>query len=162
MPSEPTKEENYMATLIGIATHAYSKAPITIHQSIQVSLKSGLENDYRGQQNPKAQVTLLSANVWDSICQSLNTSLDWTERRANLLINDLDFSEGQALIGQQIQVGTLLLEITAETDPCQRMEALCPGLKNALTPNWHGGVRCQVLKEATIQLGDQVHFLKRR
>ncbi|VAW49286.1 hypothetical protein MNBD_GAMMA04-1739 [hydrothermal vent metagenome] len=160
MRSERTKEESYMAKLIGIATHVHSKAPITKHQSIQVSLESGLENDFRGQQNPKTQVTLLSAKTWDNICQSLNTSLDWSERRANLLIDDLDFSEGKALIGQHIQVGKLLLEITAETDPCERMEQLCPGLKNALTPNWHGGVRCQVLKEGGIQLGDNVYLLK--
>ena len=150
-----------MPKLIGIATHEQSKGPIKKHQSIQVSLTTGLENDYRGQLNPRTQVTLLSAKTWDTICQDLNTALDWSERRANLLIDDMDFSAGEALIGQQIQVGKVLLEITRETNPCSRMEALCTGLKEALTPCWNGGIRCQVLKEGTIQLGDKIQLLKR-
>ncbi len=150
-----------MPKLIGIATHAQSKGAITQHQSIQVHLKTGLENDYRGQCNPRTQVTLLSAQTWERICQTLDVKLDWSERRANLLVDDMDFSEGDALIGQQVQVGKVLLEITAETDPCARMEQLCPGLKEALSPDWNGGIRCKVLKEGTIQIGDKIQLLKR-
>jgi len=150
-----------MPKLIGIATHAQAKGPIVQHQSIQVHLKTGLENDYRGQFNPHTQVTLLSAQTWNRICQALGTTLDWSERRANLLVDDMDFSEGDSLIGQQVQVGKVLLEITAETDPCSRMEQLCTGLKEALTPNWNGGIRCKVLKEGIIQIDDKIHLLKR-
>ncbi|MCF6298304.1 MAG: MOSC domain-containing protein [Thiomicrorhabdus sp.] len=150
-----------MPKLIGIATHKEPKGAIIQHQSIQVHLKTGLENDYRGQCNPHTQVTLLSAQTWNHVCQTLSVTLDWTERRANLLVDDIDFSEGNALIGQQVQVGQVLLEITAETDPCARMEQLCTGLKEALTPTWNGGIRCKVLKEGIIQIGDKIHLLKR-
>ncbi len=149
-----------MPKLIGIATHSCSKGAISKHQSIYVHLKSGLEKDYRGQLNAQTQVTLLSAKTWRRVCQALNTTLDWSERRANLLIDDMNFSEGRQLIGQRIKVGPILLEITAETDPCERMEQLCKGLKKALTPNWSGGVRCKVLKEGKIKLGDPVQRLK--
>jgi len=148
-----------MPKLIGIATHAFSKGPITQHQSIDVNLESGLANDYQGQKKPHAQVSILSEKMWLKACEEVNTHLDWIERRANLLVDDMDFSS--ALIGQQIQVGSILLEVTAETDPCARMDELQLGLKKALTPDWRGGVRCKVLRAGTIQLKDKVHLLKR-
>lgn len=148
-----------MAKLIGIATHPCSKAPIEQHQTIAVSLEGGLENDFQGQKNPKTQVTLLSQKTWDNVCNSLDISLEWIERRANLLVDDMDFSA--AMIGQQIQVGKVLLEVTRETDPCARMDALHPGLKAALTPDWAGGIRCTVLREGTIKINDPISVLKR-
>jgi len=148
-----------MTKLIGIATHPESKAPIIQHQSIYVSRENGLENDYQGSKNRRTQVTLLSLKSWDKACDLAGTELDWSERRANLLIDDIEFDE--SMIGQQVQIGSILLEITAETDPCDRMEALAPGLKAALTPNWYGGARCKVLREGQIQLGDKVSLLKR-
>ncbi|VAW49581.1 hypothetical protein MNBD_GAMMA03-346 [hydrothermal vent metagenome] len=95
-----------MPKLIGIATHTHTKGPIIQHQSMLLHLKTGLENDYLGCCNPRRQVTLLSAKTWNNICKNLGTTLDWSKRRADLLVDDMDFSEGKALIGQQIQVGT--------------------------------------------------------
>ncbi|WP_373017044.1 MOSC domain-containing protein [Thiomicrorhabdus sp.] len=148
-----------MAKLIGIATHSTSKGPISTHEHIHVSKESGLENDYQGARRRETQVTLLSYKRWQEVCKQLGADIDWTERRANLLIDDMDFDE--SMIGQQVQVGSVLLEITKETDPCARMEALQPGLKQALTPNWYGGARCKVLREGEIKLDDNVSLLKR-
>lgn len=148
-----------MIKLIGIATHPASKAAITTHQQISVTTESGLENDFQGQRRQQTQVTLLSQKSWDLACSEVGANLDWTQRRANLLIDDIEFNE--AMIGQQIQVGGVLLEITRETDPCQRMDDLFPGLKAALTPQWRGGARCMVLRTGLIKVGDSVHLLKR-
>ncbi len=148
-----------MAKLIGIATHPASKGSITTHQQIAVTIEAGLENDYQGQKRQKTQVTLLSKKSWDQANAEVGVELDWTERRANLLIDDFEFNE--AMIGQQVQIGSVLLEITRETDPCQRMDDLQPGLKAALTPNWRGGARCMVLRPGVIKIGDSVHLLKR-
>ena len=35
------------------------------------------------------------------------------------------------------------LEVTGETDPCERMEEIQPGLFQALAPGWRGGVTCR-------------------
>lgn len=148
-----------MAKLIGIATHQASKGAITSHLQIEISTEAGLENDYQGQKRQQTQVTLLSKKNWDQVCSEVGVTLDWTQRRANLLIDDIDFNE--AMIGQQVQIGGVLLEITRETDPCQRMDDLHPGLKAALTPEWRGGARCMVLRAGMIKIGDQVHLLKR-
>lgn len=148
-----------MAKLLGIATHAESKGAISTHQHILVSVDKGLENDYRGQKDPQKQVTLLSKATWETVMAEIGEPIDWTQRRANLLIDDMAFNE--AMIGQQVQVGTVLLEITCETDPCSRMLALNPKLKAALTPDWRGGARCKVLRGGQIYLGDAVNLLKR-
>ena len=148
-----------MAKVIGIATHPASKGAIMTHQQINVSAEAGLENDYQGQKRQQTQVTLLSKKSWDQACSEAGVALDWTERRANLLIDNIEFNE--AMIGQQIQIGSVLLEITRETDPCQRMDELHTGLKTALTPEWRGGARCMVLRPGMIKIRDSVHLLKR-
>lgn len=147
-----------MTKLISIATHLKSKAPITTHERIFVT-ENGLSNDYQGQKNSATAVTLLSQKSWLKACHEVNAEIDWSERRANLLLDDMEFNA--ELIGTQIQVGAVLLEITQETDPCMRMEALASGLKKALTPNWRGGARCRVLRGGEIQIGDSVTVLKR-
>ena len=148
-----------MAKLIGIATHTESKGSISSHEDIFISLETGLENDFQGKQNPNTQVTLLSLQSWQRACKECLTEIDWTERRANLLIDDIEFAS--SMIGEQVQIGDVLLEITEETDPCNRMEALQPGLKTALTPDWRGGARCKVLRQGHIKIGDKVTVLKR-
>jgi MOSC domain-containing protein YiiM len=148
-----------MAKVIGIATHSVSRGEITTHQQVSITTEAGLQNDYQGQKHRQTQVTLLSKKSWDQSCADLGIILDWTLRRANLLIDDIEFNT--AMIGQQIQIGGVLLEITQETDPCQRMEEVYAGLKTALTPEWRGGARCMVLRPGVIKTGDSVHLLKR-
>jgi len=148
-----------MAKLIGIATHKESRGCITSHEEIFVSLENGLEGDFQGQKNQNNQVTLLSLKSWQKACKECLTEIDWLERRANLLVDDMEFSD--SMIGEQIQVGEVLLEITKETDPCSRMEELQPGLQTAMVPEWRGGARCKVLRSGYIRLGDKITILKR-
>ncbi|MEA3404640.1 MAG: MOSC domain-containing protein [Pseudomonadota bacterium] len=148
-----------MAKLIGIATHTASRGPITEHQTIKVTKESGLKDDYQGAKRRSTQITLLSLKSWQTACNEVGADIDWTERRANLLIDDIDFDE--SMVGRQIQIGEILLEITRETDPCSRMDDLHQVLKQALTPDWRGGARCKVLREGRIKIGDRVQLLAR-
>jgi MOSC domain-containing protein YiiM len=45
-----------------------------------------------------------------------------------------------------------------ETDPCERMEKLAPGLRAALTPDWRGGVCTMVLAGGEIAIGDEIRI----
>ncbi len=148
-----------MTKLIGIATHSESRGLISTHKTIKVLEQTGLEGDYQGHINPQYAVTILSLNSWQDACEECGAEIDWSERRANLLVDHVDFNT--EMLGQQIQIGKVLLEITAETDPCSRMDQLQPGLKQALTPNWRGGVRCRVLRAGSIEIGAAVTLLKR-
>ncbi|BFM04912.1 MOSC domain-containing protein [Halioxenophilus aromaticivorans] len=122
--------------------------------SCQVTRSSGLERDLRGKPG-KRQVTLLSRPAWRTACQELDREgLPWTTRRANLLIEGLEF--GPEDVGAIVEVGKLRMQITRETDPCHRMDEQAPGLKQALTPDWRGGVCCRVIEDGTVRLGDAI------
>ncbi|BBP45836.1 molybdenum cofactor biosynthesis protein [Thiosulfatimonas sediminis] len=149
-----------MAELIGIAVHQQSRGAIQKLTQAQLNPHNGL-GDYRGAKNPRTSVTLLSLHSWQAALAETDDffaqEIDWIERRANLLIDAIEFSN--AMIGRRLQIGEAILQITCETDPCSRMDSIAQGLKKALTPNWRGGARCQVIHAGKIECGEQVQWL---
>jgi len=61
--------------------------------------------------------------------------------------------------GARLRIGGAVLEVSCETDPCERMDSQHPGLREALTPDWRGGVSCRVLEAGEIATGDAVESL---
>ena len=141
-----------MAKVIGIARREKLRGEIEIIDSVYVDEKTGLAGDIRGTALNR-QVTLLSKNSWNDVCNELDAQIPWTYRRANILIEDIDFIQRS---GYEIQVGEVLLEVTRETDPCPRMDEQFEGLTEALMSNWRGGVCCNVKKGGNIKLGSKV------
>ncbi len=139
-------------TIAGIARRSASRAPMELISSCQVTCCAGVDRDLRGKPG-KRQVTLLSRPAWRTACKELDREgLPWTSRRANLLIEGLEF--GPEDVGAIVEIGKLRLQITRETDPCQRMDEQAPGLMAALTPDWRGGVCCKAIQDGTVRLGD--------
>ena len=137
--------------VLALATREKSRAPMREHQAIRVTRERGLEGDSRGKPNSR-QVTLLSEKQWRQACNELSEALPWTYRRANILVSDVEFSED--MLGKEIQIGTLVLKITGETDPCPRMDEQHQGLTEALRLYWRGGVCCRVLEDGDIAVSD--------
>ena len=77
-------------------------------------------------------------------------------RRANLLLDGVVFSAQD--VGKSVRIGEVILKITQETKPCSLMDELHQGLRNALTPDWRGGVCCKVVEAGSIQVGDHVEI----
>ena len=119
--------------LLDIAFRPKSKALMQTKVQSMVSKVAGVEHDFRGKPG-KRQVTVLSLEQWKLACNEVGILLPWTIRRANLLVEGVNF--GPHMVGQQIKIGQLILLITRETDPCPRMDAQHQGLTQALTPNW--------------------------
>lgn len=142
-----------MMELAGIAIRKKSRAPMLALQDCELSVERGLVGDFRGKPG-KRQVTVLSEEAWLRACHVVGHELPWLTRRANLLVRGLEFSAQD--VGKVLCIGTVKLQITRETDPCQRMEDVQPGLKNALAPEWRGGVCCRVLAPGQIAVGDAV------
>lgn len=146
--------------LLGIARRGRPRAPMETIESVQVTVAAGVEGDYkgvrRGTSTGQRQVAVLPIEGWRDACAELGRELRWTVRRANLLVEGLDLKE-QA--GARLGIGRVLLEITGEVDPCERMDAQAPGLTRALEPAWRGGVSCRVLRDGTIRIGDPIDFL---
>ena len=144
-----------MGRLVGIARREEKRAAMETLESAEVREESGVANDFRGKPG-KRQVTLVSASAWAAVCEELGQEIPWTTRRANFLIEGINFPKRS---GDVIEVGGVRLLVTMEVDPCSRMEEQVAGLKQAMTPDWRGGVACTVLKGGTVRLGDDVAVL---
>lgn len=125
-------------------------------QEALVTPQRGVEGDFRGRPG-KRQVTVMSRESWARACAELGADLPWMTRRANLLVSGIEF--GPAAVGSTLQLGDLVLQITCETDPCERMDQALPGLRAALDPDWRGGVCCRVLAGGEIVIGQRVDLL---
>ncbi|AKH41420.1 MOSC domain protein [Croceibacterium atlanticum] len=130
--------------------------------SVFVTASAGVAGDHRGalasmKKVPKRQVSLIEAESWAAALADIHGDLDWWNSRRNLLVSGLRIPRE---IGTRIAIGgTLVIEIMDECEPCERMEALLPGLRAAMTPDWRGGFLGRVVKDGEIAVGDEIRIL---
>ncbi len=123
------KFSEHMGILAGIARHDRPKGAMETRDVAEIAPGEGVRGDFRGALKPgrnKREVTMMAIEDWRQAADEVGKPwLDWFDRRANLL------TEGVALPrtpGARIRIGEdALLEVTGETEPCERMEALSPG-----------------------------------
>lgn len=142
--------------LIGIAWRPKRRAPMQTVDSIDISLEAGVVGDHKGAKFKRRAVTILAREVWETALADLGQGdepLDWTARRANLLIEGVRLPRA---IGATLRIGPVLLEVTYPTTPCARMDEARAGLRKALHPEWRGGVTCKVVEGARVAVGDDV------
>jgi len=144
-----------MGALKGIGYKLKKYEAVVTCEEAFVGLLTGVAHDVRGHPG-KRQVTVLSEEAFNEACAELGAALPWTIRRANLLISGINLENSK---GKSLEIGDVVLEITGETDPCYRMDEQFEGLKDALQPNWRGGVTCRVVSEGNINLGDEVNLV---
>jgi MOSC domain-containing protein YiiM len=145
-----------MGHLLGIARREKKRATMETLDSVRISADAGVAGDSRGKPGNR-QVTLLSARDWRAACEDLGRNIDWTTRRANLFIGDLDLPKAP---GHIIVIGDVRLKTTIEIVPCSRMDEQEDGLTDALKPDWRGGVGCEVLEGGMIAVGDPVEIIE--
>lgn len=149
----------------GIARHDKPHGPVETLGRISVTAAEGVHGDIRGavastKTTRKRQVSLIEAESWAAALDDLGLAPEarppWQSRRANLLVEGLRLPREA---GKVIAIGaSLRIETTIETEPCERMDALLPGLKAALMPDWRGGVCGRVLTDGEIAVGDEVRI----
>ena len=140
-----------MGQLLGIARVARKLAPLIPLKEARVTVTGGIDGDFRGAKAGR-QITVLFRESWDAACKELGQELPWMARRANLLVEGVVTPRE----GGRLRIGSLVLEVTQETQPCQLMDKARQGLRAALRPAWRGGVCCRVVEGGTIRVGDQV------
>lgn len=153
--------------LQGIARHDRPRGPMETVDHVAVSAAEGVHGDFRGakaamKKTRKRQVSLIEAESWEAALDDLGVPeherLAWWNRRANLLVAGLRLPREA---GRIIAIGaTLRIETTVETEPCDRMDDLIPGLRGALSPDWRGGVCGRVITDGDIAIGDEVRIEK--
>ena len=63
-----------------------------------------------------------------------------------------------ALVGAVLQVGNAQILVTGPRDPCEKMDAIAPGLRRLMNYGKQG-VLGRVLKSGTIRVGDNITIL---
>jgi len=143
-------------TVVALARCLVKRGPMELLKQARISLDKGVEGDPRGHKKGR-QVTVLSREAWEAACADLGRPLDWTTRRANVLVEGVDLAFTKH---QRLRIGEVLFTIAMQTQPCFLMDEFEPGLKQALKPEWRGGVCCAVLTPGTIHIGDKVEVLE--
>ena len=146
-----------MPELKGIAVAPKIMEAMQAVDRAEVSVEAGIEGDARGRKR-RRQVTVLFEDDWKDAVAETGGTLDWIERRANLLVTGMR-SPGEE--GGVFAIGDVRLEVTMETEPCDLMESKRAGLKGALAPSWRGGVCCRVVSGGSIGIGDDVTYTGR-
>jgi MOSC domain-containing protein YiiM len=146
--------------LLGIARREAPRARMEEIGNGLITVQRGLEGDHKGLKFPRRQITILSAEAWARALEDLTdlagpVPLPWTVRRANLLVEGVALPRGK---GSLVRIGPVILEVTAQTYPCKRMEQAHPGLLKALGPDWRGGVTTRVVEGGAIRVGDPVRI----
>lgn len=108
-------------------------------------------------QGGKRQVTLMEQEVWQSLMEQLGASLDPSVRRANLMLSGIRLAHSRKRI---LQIGNCRIRIWGETKPCEHLDEVCPGLKEAMADNWAGGVFGEILDDGEVLVGDPVRWLE--
>ena len=141
-----------MGSLLGIARCTVPRTPMEPLSHARVTIEGGVDGDLRGKPGPR-QVTIIADSSWSDACAELEANLQWTTRRATLLVGGIDLRNSA---GATIRIGELTLEVTAELGPCGLMDKFHQGLRKALMPHWRGGVSCRVIASGAIRIGDPV------
>ena len=106
-------------------------------------------------QNGRRQVTIIEEETWQRLMQETGGSLDPSSRRANLMISGVHLAETRDRL---LRIGECIIDIRGETRPCERMDEALPGLREAMKPDWAGGVFGTIVKGGIIRIGDAVQF----
>jgi len=118
-------------------------------------LESGAGIRGNANRGGRRQVTILSAERWRAIGDTLGADVPPSTRRANLLVSGIDLEKTR---GRVLRIGTARLLINGETRPCWQMEEAHAGLQAAMDPHWGGGAFAEVLDGGEIRTGDSVDW----
>jgi len=148
--------------LAGLARHDRKFGPVETLQAIAIDRDGGVPGDYASavasqKMTRKRQVSLIERECWDAALAEAFGSVDWAFSRRNFLLEGLRLPRAA---GTRLQIGSsLVLEITDQCTPCHRMEALLPGLHDAMRADWRGGFVARVEQDGVVAVDDEIRIL---
>lgn len=131
------------------------RGPMDRLESARLLEDRGLEGN--ADSGGRRQVTVIAREAWDRALEEVGREVDPSARRANLMVSGLELAESG---GRRLAVGKARLLVHGETRPCHRMDEAAEGLREALEPEWRGGVYAEVLADARVEVGDAVRWVE--
>ena len=119
----------------------------------RASLVAGKGIAGNADQGRRRQVTLIEREVWADLMRQVGGDSLPSARRANLMLSETALANSR---GRILHIGRCRIRILGETKPCEMVEAIRPGLRAAMYPEWRGGAFGEVLDTGEIAVGDPV------
>ena len=139
-----------MGTIAGIWTSPARKSGrMDGHDRARAIADHGLEGCAHARPGNKRQVLFASSEHLESV------GVEPGRIRENFTVSGVDVQAWP--VGQRVRVGDAVFEITMVCDPCERMEAIRPGLRAEL--EGRRGMLARVIEEGDVTLGDAVELL---
>ena len=138
-----------MATVAGLFTSPGRKSGVsTAHDRVRAVAGHGFEGCAHANP-PKREVLFVSQEHLDELEVQAGTI------RENITVAGDDVEQWP--IGQRVRAGEAVFEITMVCDPCERMEALRPGLRKRLEGK--RGMLARVVEGGDVAVGDDLSLL---
>jgi MOSC domain-containing protein YiiM len=139
-----------VATISGIWTSPEKNSGrMDGHERARAVAGHGLEGCAHARPGGKRQVLFASAEHLDAV------GVEPGRIRENFTVEGADVQSWP--IGQRLRVGDAVFEVTMVCDPCERMEAIRPGLRDEL--EGRRGMLARVLEGGQVAVGDAVESL---
>jgi MOSC domain-containing protein YiiM len=139
-----------MATIAGIWTSpARNSGRMERHERVRAVADHGLEGCAHARPGGKRQVLFASSEHLEAV------GVEPGRIRENFTVAGADVQEWA--VGQRVRAGSAVFELTMVCDPCERMDAIRPGLRREL--EGRRGMLARVVEEGDVALGDPLQLV---
>jgi MOSC domain-containing protein YiiM len=119
------------------------------HERARAVTDHGLDGCAHARPGGKRQVLFASSEHLEAV------GVDPGRIRENFTVDGADVQSWP--VGQRLRIGEAVFEVTMVCDPCERMEAIRPGLRGEL--EGRRGMLARVLEGGEVAVGDEVEPL---
>jgi MOSC domain-containing protein YiiM len=139
-----------MATIAGIWTSpARNSGRMDAHEHVRALTDHGLEGCAHARPGGKRQVLFASSEHLDAV------GVEPGRIRENFTVSGTDVHAWP--VGQRVRAGSAVFEVTMVCDPCERMDAIRPGLRAEL--EGRRGMLAKVIEQGEVAVGDAVELI---
>jgi len=119
------------------------------HERALAVADHGLEGCAHARPGGKRQVLFASSEHLEAV------GVDPGRIRENFTVSGADVQEWP--VGQRVRAGAAVFEMTMVCDPCERMDAIRPGLRGEL--DGRRGMLAKVIEQGEVTVGDAVELI---
>jgi MOSC domain-containing protein YiiM len=141
-----------MAEIISIHIVQKQNASTESCNQVMVRTNFGIEGDYRSGKYQIGQITLVEAEIMDTVSRELGYDIPAGASRRQIMVSGITLND---LVGQNLRLGHVLVRVEDKCNPCNNMEKrIGSGAKDAM--NGRGGVRCRIIEGGELCVGDKI------